>query len=71
MVSKRIDGVPEVKVGGQGCTGVIVVFSSEIECILPSAPVAGKASVFVASGMYNGTLVDGYRYATFAGGPPP
>jgi IPT/TIG domain/Glucose / Sorbosone dehydrogenase len=66
-----VDGVPEVKVGGQDCTGVIVISSSEVECILPSTLAAGKASVFVSSGMFNGTLVDAYRYATFAGGPPP
>jgi Glucose / Sorbosone dehydrogenase/IPT/TIG domain len=66
-----IGGVPQVKVGGQNCTGLIVISSSKIECTLPSASAAGKASVFVASGMFNGTLADVYRFATFVGGPPP
>jgi IPT/TIG domain/Glucose / Sorbosone dehydrogenase len=66
-----LDGLPQVMVGGKNCADVIVLSSSEIECTLPSATAAGKASVFVASGTFNGTLADGYRYATFAGGPPP
>jgi IPT/TIG domain len=63
--------VPEVTVGGQPCTGVTVISSSEIECTLPPALVAGRASIVVTSGSCSGVLPEVYRYATFQGGPPP
>jgi IPT/TIG domain/Kelch motif/Glucose / Sorbosone dehydrogenase len=66
-----IEGVPQVTVGHQPCTNVIVISSSEIECTLPPALVPGRASVVVTSGMFTGVLSDVYRYATFVGGPPP
>jgi IPT/TIG domain/Glucose / Sorbosone dehydrogenase len=66
-----IGGVPTVTVGGLPCEAVIVLTPSELECTLPTAPAAGKATVVVTSGTFNGTLTDGYRYATFTGGPPP
>jgi IPT/TIG domain/Glucose / Sorbosone dehydrogenase len=66
-----IEGVPQVTVGHQSCTNVIVASPSEIECTLPPALVPGRVSVTVTSGVFTSVLPDVYRYATFAGGPPP
>jgi IPT/TIG domain/Glucose / Sorbosone dehydrogenase len=67
----NIEGVPQVTVGHQSCTNVIVTSPSEIECRLPPALVPGHVSVTVTSGVFTSVLPDAYRYATFAGGPPP